>query len=100
MVSQWSYLTTSIRLYIINNTFFCEISAHAGILANTGDQDENFRPLFDFDTDTCLSVLNTLFKMKRNRLDLIIPQKIEDGLVRLYFSQKVVCEAEKVLTAR
>ena len=61
-----------------------------------GDPEENLRPLFDFDTDTCLNVINALFNMKRNRLDLIIPQKIEDRLVRVYFNQKIACEERKV----
>ena len=91
-----NHSTSTICLPIINSTFFCEISAHAGVLPNIDDPDENLQPLFDFDTETCLNVLNTLFKMRRNRLDMIIPQKIEDGLVIVYFSQEVVCEARKV----
>ena len=72
-------------------------SAHAGVLPNIDEPEDNFRSLFDFDIETCLKVLNTLFKMRRNRLDMIIPQKIEDGLVRVYFKEKVVCEERKVL---
>ena len=74
-----------------------DFSAHAGILPNINDPKDNLRSLFDFDTETCLNVLNTLFKMKRKeRLDLIIPQKIEDGLVWVYFNQETPCEARKV----
>ena len=73
-----------------------DLSAYVGIMPKIEDPEDDLRALFDFDSETCINVLSTLFKMKRNRLDLIIPQKTEDGLVRVYFSTEIVCEAKKV----
>ena len=75
---------------------FFVLLAHTGTLPNI-DGPKDIQSLFDFDTETCLNVQNTLFKMGEIRLDMIIPQKIEDGLVRVYFSQKIMCEARQVI---
>ena len=75
---------------------FSHFLAHTGILPNI-DGPKDLQLLFDFDTETCLNVWNTLFKMGEIRLDMIIRQKIEDGLVRVYFSQKIMCEARQVI---
>ena len=68
-------------------------------MPNTNDP-KDLQSLFDFDMETCLNVQNTLFEMVEIGLDLIIPQKIEDGLVRVNFNQEIACETRKVFVVR
>ena len=70
-------------------------SAHTGVLLNMYDPNQDLRPLFDFDTKTCLNVKDTIFNMAEIGLELLIPQNIEEGLLRLYFSQNVICETKQ-----
>ena len=59
---------------------------------------EDFLSPTDVNTETCLNVQNTLFKMGEIRLDLIIPQKIDGGIVKVYFNQEIMCGARKEIT--
>ena len=70
-------------------------SAYMGVLPNMDDHSECLRPLFDLDTKTCLNVKDTIFNMAEIGLELLIPENIEDGLLRLYFSQDVICETKQ-----
>ena len=69
-------------------------------MPNIYDPEEELRPLFDFDTETCLNVQSTMSKMDEFGLDLIIAQNIDNRLVRVYFSQEILCETRKVLIVR
>ena len=66
-----------------------------GVLLNMDDPEEDLRQLFDLDTKTCLNVKHSIFNMTEIGLELLIPQNIEDGLLRLYFSQNVICETKQ-----
>ena len=52
--------------------------------------------LFDFDADTCIDVEETIFVMEFLRINMVIPQLIEGGLVRVYFNQTTECAMRKV----
>ena len=82
-------------LYVRGSIITVFYSAYMGVLPNMDDPNECLRPLFDLDTKTCLNVKDTIFNMAEIGLELLIPQNIEDGLVRLYFNQNVKCETKK-----
>ena len=71
-------------------------SAHAGLIPDEDDLVNDLHLLFDFDTDTCVDVEETIFAMEFIRINVVIAQQIEGGLVRVYFKHPVMCRMRKV----
>ena len=71
-------------------------SAQAGLIPDKDDLVNDLHLLFDFDTDTCVDVEETTLVKGFLRINKVVPQLIEGGLVRVYFNQTTVCGVRKV----
>lgn len=52
--------------------------------------------LFDFNVHTCIISANFMSEKFYYRIELSIPEKHENGIISVYFSEDVVCAERKV----
>ena len=81
---------------IKSSSFVFFQSAQAGLIPDSDDLVNDLHLLFDFDTDTCVDVEKTTLVKGFLRINIVVPQLIEGGLVRVYFNQRAVCGMRKV----
>ena len=81
---------------IKHSSFVFFQSAQAGLIPDKDDLVDNLHLLFDLDTDTCVDVDETTLVKGFLRINIVVPQLIEGGLVRVHFNQTTVCGMRKV----
>ena len=52
--------------------------------------------LFDADIRTCIDIGPVLSSVGNLRLDMVIAERIDDGIITVYFNQTVQCEEQQV----
>ena len=75
---------------------FSFLSALANLTFEDETKDE-YVNLMDLNTESCVDGEALLQKMDHYRVDLVIPQKIENGTITVYFNQTVDCKKRRVL---
>ena len=72
------------------------IAARTPITIQNQSARTNYGNLFDIDTETCIDSEMALKDSAYYLVDLVIPQKRENGLVTVYFNQTVECDGRQV----
>ena len=71
--------------------------AHSSLRLEEETKDDHVQLLMDFNPETCVDGEPLLQNMDYYRVDLVIPQKIENGIITVYFNQTVDCLERQVL---
>ena len=94
-INEWTYLFLLLKSTSLPNA---RISAYVEVKLLNDSLIDEYEALLDKDTDTCI---DSEFKLKHHYLvDLLIPQILRNGIVKVYFNQTVDCEGRQVCNFR
>ena len=74
----------------------CLSTAHSSLLPDWNSTGIASQALFDADIRTCIDIGLVLSSVENFRLDMFIAERIDDGIITVYFNQTVQCEEQQV----